>query len=375
MTSALLTNSDGLTPSSLAEAAGNVYARISTMQDDFEARMLATVDAQASLLGAEKRTMQIITDANTLGDRARALMIDTWKQDATQVDQRRHERTRSRERHLANNDWSVVAEFYRKSAKLLESQAGDAMGITETEWKAQARTFIQAEPNGTYLLEHFGDEIMTLLSTPETEKHDDFRLRVFDYAASDTTLSPEDRADIQTKLLGILEAIAEFAMEKQNILSFSGNAVNGLLGSVLDPADMQRVVDRNYDPIEQLAPGSIRLVIGGDREVSFYHKKEDEKIPNGILPEGKAEEIPHVVFVHSVTDTDVKKLFADMSAGQVVSAKLRGRSETIEIQGISGDPDFNVMNLPAGIEEVDLKANPMKYLDHHFNVTIPTKKA
>lgn len=362
-------------PRSLEQAADFARKRVEGMQDSFKSQYRSAIEAKEALRDIERRTMAIVSQGVQLLDRARALMVRRKRLGEEAAVRVVSDVRNDRDRDLLEKDWHAVADFHRKVAGYLRAQADDREELTDYELRAEARRFIEEAPCGSYIMRHYGDEVMDMLgSVPDPARHEALKKRVYEKVDTDPALSESDKESIFSKARDTLDLIRMLSAPNHDVTPLSPQSIDGIMGHVLSEADMRKVFAGDMSPIEALPAAGVRVVFA-DGERTFYHDAPGEKVPKDILKLLKGGMPRHILFVHYRTDDDMIRLIRDMSDGERLMAPRRGTTDDmIELEGCSKDEECVIHRKPADITLEQLWESPMRHLDHHIVFTYPGKE-
>lgn len=261
------------------------------------------------------------------------------------------------------NKFSQFRGFLRTSADNLKKTAASMKDAERTDFETRTRITegLRATTPGMYLLEHFEDDLHALLDESyNPAAHDAFKAKVLQTFKNDESVSATDKVFGELMMSSLINSLRLVENLKGNS-HLSAASIDGMIGHVPSEEDMQRLFDRDFEYIQSLPAGSIRLKFMGN-VIDFYHE-ESEPVPSDIAQKIKDDKLP-VIDVHYRTDADVAILLADMSKGEFLRGKMCNGGDCVEIEGQTKSPDVDLHQAPAGLDKKEFLARPMKYLSH-----------
>lgn len=155
---------------------------------------------------------------------------------------------------------------------------------------------------------------------------------------------------------------------------WSPDSVYGLFGKVPEEADMDRLRSGEYKALlkmDDMKGASVELVVNG-KKVSVYLPKDDvgaQQVMGDLIRRLEDEGKNRLTFLHYRKDDDVRRMLASMSDGEKLILTLRENPEKrIVVEGIDASDDFRILEGEDLITKDQLIREPMKYLDHRFDV-------
>lgn len=367
----LIQNPDGSPLLSLEQAVSNANAAlVQTETQGFTSHFHLALKANTDLIKLEREVEEIVQRGHKYLAQTIGVLIEGGM-DRTEAEQTIYGELKAQEETLVTRDFSSLARFYRDKAEALKQQ-GEATpgGKTKVEVQGIAYARLQADPIAKHMVAKFKDDVDVLLHEGETAAltFDQLQTKVIESLKIDRDIDPDQKNLLLNRVEPVIRTLRSLSMLRNvKTIPLSAKGVYGMIGRVLDDADMMKVFSNDVAPIRALPTGSVEVKFA-DETFSFYHNN-GEDLDARVLAKINSTNPPyHILFVHYRTDEDVRDLIDDMGEGNYLVAKMRGTDEEIKIEGASTlklpgeEPKCKVIS--TGIPEADLIKNPMKYMDH-----------
>jgi len=351
-------------PTSFGGYAEMARTKILSEEKSFALQFHDAMHENERLLGILKGLQEVMKECIRYLDNGRIALTQKFGLSEEKVAKKMAAKRKERDKDLLIEDFDQVRKFYDEVAQRLEEKGENTNGVTEYKRRLIAKGELYKKPFGAYIKDHFDKEIDHLLDSPyDKAAHNALVRKIENAMLGDPSVPDTDKGlGLKMKIRGAFDEFDLYEAEK-GTLPLSKDAVYGMLGRVLSREDMMRVFIGDLALLRDLPDGSVSVSFA-DRNVVFYHKK-GQQVPNEIVELMSSKEMPmHILLTRYRTDDDVRKLFIDMSDGQILEGRMCDGDQCVTIKGRSDSSDIDIDSLPDSVKKEEFMDSPMKYLKH-----------
>ncbi|MDB4978743.1 MAG: hypothetical protein JWM56_929, partial [Candidatus Peribacteria bacterium] len=368
-------------PPNVQESGRMALRNIQDLQGNFRVGFQVALSRHKEL----QRQLQVLQTISNVRRKALQDVAALLKDEVKMPDDRIQEKLRELEDEYETSmrvGFKEWREFYRSLRELLHEEASAHAVITphNLSVKVLERLNDYMEPlfrdNAKPVMDAIHDHIIAFISATNDQDRQQALQAIQEKMHS--VPRAENPYWAPQQVLAILQPLSFISSGFEFTDEWSPEAVDGMIGNVLEEQEMDEMYEKNnvdiFADMHRLPPSSTQLVIGGNVE-SFYLSNNAEQRQHDVIQplKKRLEDNPgqHIVMVHYRTDADFLKMLGSMSAGHFVYLVHRNDPQKrVVIEGVNGSNDFIIREGSNYISKDELLLEPMKYVDHIFELTL-----